>query len=134
MEQILRIPFAKIDTADLIVDAVYEGGTDKNIRSEALSKVMHVGNSGGFRKCMKLDARGQKTRDAAYVCIYTTGEEVEWRDEIDRTLGRFTYWGDDRKAGDPMLKTKFGGDRSLQDVFAHLADGQRRAIAPVFLF
>ena len=26
MEKILRIPFAEIDTADLLVDAVYEGG------------------------------------------------------------------------------------------------------------
>ena len=25
MEKILRIPFAEIDTADLLVDAVYEG-------------------------------------------------------------------------------------------------------------
>ena len=54
MEKILRIPFAEIDTADLLVDAVYEGGTAKNLGSEVLSKVMHVGNSGGFRKCMKL--------------------------------------------------------------------------------
>lgn len=125
MEKILRIPFAEIDTADLLVDAVYESGNAKNLRSEVLSKVMHVGNSGGFRKCMKLDENRQKTKDEAYVCIYTTGEEIEWRDEIDRTLGRFTYWGDNRKAGNPMLKTRFGGNLFLQDVFAKLADGQR---------
>ena len=52
MEKILRIPFTEIDTADLLVDAVYEGGTAKNLGSEVLSKVMHVGNSGGFRKCI----------------------------------------------------------------------------------
>lgn len=105
MEKILRIPFTEIDTADLLVDAVYEGGTAKNLGSEVLSKVMHVGNSGGFRKCMKLGENGKKAKDVAYVCIYTTGEEIEWRDEIDRTLGRFTYWGDNRKAGNPMIKT-----------------------------
>ena len=33
----------------MLVDAVYEGGTAKNLGSEVLSKVMHVGNSGGFR-------------------------------------------------------------------------------------
>ena len=134
MEKILRIPFTKIDTADLLVDAVYEGGTAKNLGSEVLSKVMHVGNSGGFRKCMKLDENGQKTKDVAYVCIYTTGEEIEWRDEIDRTLGRFTYWGDNRKAGNPMIKTKFGGNLFLQNIFAKLAVGQRTQIAPVFIF
>lgn len=86
MEKILRIPFTEIDTADLLVDAVYEGGTAKNLGSEVLSKVMHVGNSGGFRKCMKLGENGKKAKDVAYVCIYTTGEEIEWRDEIDRTV------------------------------------------------
>lgn len=106
MEKILRIPFTEIDTADLLVDAVYEGGTAKNLGSEVLSKVMHVGNSGGFRKCMKLGENGKKAKDVAYVCIYTTGEEIEWRDEIDRTLGRFTYWGDNRKAGNPMTKNE----------------------------
>lgn len=69
MEKILRIPFAEIDTADLLVDAVYEGGTAKNLGSEVLSKVMHVGNSGGFRKCMKLGENGKKAKDVAYVCI-----------------------------------------------------------------
>lgn len=62
MEKILRIPFTEIDTADLLVDAVYEGGTAKNLGSEVLSKVMHVGNSGGFRKCMKLGENGKKAK------------------------------------------------------------------------
>ena len=128
MEKILRIPFTEIDAADLLVDAVYEGGTAKNLGSEVLSKVMHVGNSGGFRKCMKLGENGKKAKDVAYVCIYTTGEEIEWRDEIDRTLGRFTYWGDNRKAGNPMTKTKFGGNLFLQNIFAKLAVGQRKQI------
>ena len=83
MEKILRIPFTEIDTADLLVDAVYEGGTAKNLGSEVLSKVMHVGNSGGFRKCMKLGENGKKAKDVAYVCIYTTGEEIEWRERLD---------------------------------------------------
>lgn len=66
MEKILRIPFTEIDAADLLVDAVYEGGTAKNLGSEVLSKVMHVGNSGGFRKCMKLGENGKKAKDVAY--------------------------------------------------------------------
>ena len=83
---------------------------------------------------MKLGENGKKAKDVAYVCIYTTGEEIEWRDEIDRTLGRFTYWGDNRKAGNPMTKTKFGGNLFLQNIFAKLAVGQRKQIAPVFIF
>ena len=129
-----RVPFHNLrNTVSLTVDTVYEGGTDKNISSEVLSKLLHVGNSGGFRKCMK-SVDGKKTKDVAYVCIYTTGEELEWRDELDRTLGRFTYWGDNRTAGNPLTKTKFGGNAFLQEIYKKLALGLRRQIAPVFVF
>ena len=36
-------------------------------------------------------------------------------------------------AGNPMTKTKFGGNLFLQNIFAKLAVGQRKQIAPVFL-
>ena len=36
MEKILRIPFTEIDNADLLVDAVYAGGTAKNLGGEVL--------------------------------------------------------------------------------------------------
>ena len=114
-----EIPFSKISQADLMVDTIYLGGEGKNISSEVLSKLLHVGNSGGFRKCMKV-VEGKKTKQIAYVCIYSTGEELEWRDELDRTLGRFTYWGDNRKAGNPINQTKFGGNAFLQDSFSKL--------------
>ena len=133
MTNLNRIPFKDVKGANLFVDTVYEGGSDKNISSEVLSKLLHVGNSGGFRKCMKVD-NGKKTKAAAYVCIYTSGEELEWRDELDRTLGRFVYWGDNRKAGNPLTKTKFGGNEFLQDIFSKLALGLRKQIAPVFVF
>ena len=127
------IPFREISTSDLIIDTVYSGGEEKNISSEVLSKLLHVGNSGGFRKCMKI-IDGKKSKEAAYVCIYSTGEELEWRDELDRTLGRFVYWGDNRKAGNPMTKTKFGGNAFLQEVFSRLNLGLRKQISPVFVF
>lgn len=133
MNTINRVSFKDLKGSGLFVDTVYEGGNDKNISSEVLSKLLHVGNSGGFRKCMKV-VDGKKTKDAAYVCIYTTGEELEWRDELDRTLGRFTYWGDNRKAGNPLIKTKFGGNEFLQDIYSKLALGLRKHIAPVFVF
>jgi hypothetical protein len=44
------IPFADLATANLIVDAVYEGGTAGNTGDELLSKLLHVGNQGGFRR------------------------------------------------------------------------------------
>lgn len=128
-----RISFYDLEKSDLQVDAIYEGGPASNISSEVLSKLTHVGNSGGFRKCKK-SVNGRKIKEPAYVCIFSTGEELEWRDELDRTLGRFTYWGDNRKAGNPICKTGLGGNAFLQDIFNKNSLGIRKSIAPVFVF
>ena len=133
MDSINIIPYEDVPTADLLVDSVYKAGEDKDLRSEVLSKLMHIGNVGGFRKCKK-SINGKKINDVGYVCIFSTGEELEWCDELDRTLGRFIYWGDNRKAGNPIDKTSLGGNAFLQDIFRSLSAGNRYAIAPIFVF
>jgi len=132
-DYILEIPFEKLTKADFYVDAVYKGDTINNLQSEVLSKLMVVGNAGGFRKRM-IKASGKNTNNEAYVCVYTTGEELEWRDEIDRTLGRFTYWGDNRSAGNPIEQTKVGGNIFLKKIFEMLSKKEREKIAPIFVF
>ena len=133
MSSINIIPFEQAASADLLVDSVYRAGEEKDLRSEVLSKLMHIGNVGGFRKCKK-SVHGKKVNDVGYVCIFSTGEELEWCDELDRSLGRFIYWGDNRKAGNPIVKTSLGGNAFLQDIFKSLAAGNRRAIPPIFVF
>ena len=133
MDSINTIPYNQIESADLLVDAVYEAGEEKDLRGEVLSKLMHIGNVGGFRKCKKV-INGKKVNEVGYVCIFSTGEELEWCDELDRTLGRFTYWGDNRKAGNPIDKTSLGGNAFLQDIFKKLFAGNRYAIPPIFVF
>ena len=128
-----KVKFQDLEHANLLVDTIYEGGTASNLSSEVLSKLTHVGNSGGFRKCKKT-VDGKKVNAPAYVCIYTTGEELEWRDELDRTLGRFTYWGDNRKAGSPICKTSLGGNAFLQEMYNNMFLGLRSKVAPVFVF
>ena len=130
---IKKVGFHELDSADLIVDTIYEGGNEGNTKSEVLSKLAHVANSGGFRKCRKT-VNGKKINEVAYVCLFSTGEELEWRDELDRTLGRFTYWGDNRKAGNPICKTSLGGNAFLQEIFNSNSLGIRKNIAPVFIF
>lgn len=133
MDSINVVPYDQVPTADLLVDSVYKAGEDKDLRSEVLSKLMHIGNVGGFRKCKKL-VNGKKINEVGYVCIFSTGEELEWCDELDRTLGRFVYWGDNRKAGNPIDKTSLGGNAFLQDIFKSLSAGNRHVIAPIFVF
>lgn len=128
-----HVAFNDLKGSKLLIDTVYEGGNSRNIGDEVLSKLLHVGNSGGFRKCMKV-VNGKKTKELAYVCIYSTGEELEWQDQLDRALGRFIYWGDNRKAGNSLTQTKFGGNEFLQEIYSKLALGWRKLIPPVFVF
>lgn len=37
-----KIPFKEVNGAGLFVDTVYEGGSDKNISSEVISKLLHL--------------------------------------------------------------------------------------------
>ena len=44
-----RFPFDELSTADLVVDATYEGdATRKNVSSEPLGPLTGTGNQGGF--------------------------------------------------------------------------------------
>jgi hypothetical protein len=40
-------PFSALPTADLVVDAVYEGGTKRNTGDEVLGKLIPGAGSGG---------------------------------------------------------------------------------------
>jgi hypothetical protein len=43
-------PFSSLPTADLVIDAVYEGGTKGNAADDVLGKLIPgAGNQGGFR-------------------------------------------------------------------------------------
>ena len=46
-----RVKFQDLDKSNLIVDTIYEAGTTANLGSEVLSRLTHVANTGGFRKC-----------------------------------------------------------------------------------
>ena len=43
------IQFTDIKTSDLFIDAIYEGGTNKNISDDPIKEIFPVGNAGGFR-------------------------------------------------------------------------------------
>jgi len=51
-------PHNEIDSADLIIDAIYEGGAKGHTGDDALYRVMPgVGNQGGFRAAGALHER-----------------------------------------------------------------------------
>ena len=44
-----QILHSELGDSDLLIDAIYLGGEQKNMGAEVLSKLLNVGNAGGFR-------------------------------------------------------------------------------------
>ena len=124
------IPFEKLETADLIVDAVYEGGSTGQLSGEPISKLLPgCGNMGGFR----MAGRGL---DKNFVVLFTTGSDKNWPDTIDLNTGQFVYFGDNKTPGHELHDTKKGGNKNLRHVFdlLHSEPAQRALIPPFFIF
>ena len=124
------IQFPELASADLIVDAVYEGGTAKNTGADPLSKLLPgVGNQGGFRMAGRAAAR-------KLVVLYTSGEDKDWPDRLEPSTGRFTYFGDNKTPGHGLHETTKGGNGLLRDAFAalHQSPPNRGVIPPFFVF
>jgi hypothetical protein len=120
------IPFEKLATADLIVDAVYEGGNEGNLRDDPISKLIPgCGNQGGFRKV-------GKAKQCRICVLSSSGEDIDWPDQLDEVTGRFLYYGDNKKPGhDIHSKT---GNLFLSDVFGYLhGDNPSYETIPYFL-
>jgi hypothetical protein len=78
--RVRRYAFAELATADLVVDAVYEGGRAGNVGDDPLARLLPVGNQGGFR------FRG-KPPTPRLVALLSTGGEPAWPDELDPYTG-----------------------------------------------
>lgn len=128
--------FEKINPDDrekwnLYVDAVYKSDpTKKNTSGEVLSKLMGVKNQGGFRY------KGNTT-SPDFVILFTSGEDIYWRDELDTTIGVLLYFGDNKTPGRDLHKTNLHGNEILRYIF-DLACGSdlnlRKKLPPVFVF
>ena len=129
----MEVVFENLQTADLVVDTVYKGGTKSGKASEVLSKLMPgCSNSGGFRKVMRKDGSGLP----AYVVLYTSLSELAWPDYLDEETGIFRYYGDNRSPGRALLDTPRKGNQLLEFVFNCLnsQDGSIKDIPPFFIF
>jgi Restriction endonuclease AspBHI N-terminal len=126
-----RIPFEQLEHSDLVVNAIYEGGTKGNASDDALAKLLKVGNQGGFRIHGKW-----KAHEFRYAVLYTSGAETDWPDRLDVNTGLFTYYGDNRKPGKPLHQTSRRGNEMLRLVFEaiHAPTPQRQLVPPFFVF
>ncbi|MDL1862227.1 restriction endonuclease [Betaproteobacteria bacterium PRO7] len=118
----------ELETADLIVDALYEGILRENrTYADPLNKLVNVSNRGGFRY------RG--TKDAPTLVVLTSNlAEPDWPDELDAPTGRFVYYGDNRKHGRELHETGRYGNHLLRIMFDCLHLGHRHLCPPVLIF
>lgn len=115
----------------LYVDAVYKADPNKkNISADVLSKLLGVKNQGGFRYL-------GKTKEPNLVVLFTSGEDVYWRDELDSSLGVLLYYGDNKVPGTDLHKTKLHGNEILKYIFELAASDDikiRKKMPPVLVF
>jgi hypothetical protein len=125
------VAFESLPDADVFVDAIYQGGAGHHTDADALSRLLHVANQGGFR------IHGTRRNHAyRYAVLYTTGEDPDWPNVLDPGTGHFHYCGDNKKAGRPLHETPRGGNELPRHSFDALhSDPPRMAeIPPFFIF
>jgi hypothetical protein len=122
--------FEDLPTADLVVDAIYEGGSASNSGSDPIARLLPgSGNQGGFR------ASGAGSRKK-FVVLYSSGEEGDWPDRLDLNTGQFVYYGDNRTPGHDLHATRRRGNLILKTAFenAHGDATMRSQVPPFFVF
>src|SRR5262249_12629043 len=118
--------FSSLATADLIIDAVYEGGTRGNSADDVLGKLIPgAGNQGGFRQV------GGWT-SPRLVVLYSSMDDADWSDISDIYTCVFTYFGDNKRPGRALHDTQRHGNELLRSCFEilHNAPDQRLKIPP----
>jgi len=121
--------FGQLTSSDLILDANYEGGSQKNAGDDPISKLMGCGNQGGFRY------KGSLTEGNIELCVlYSELSDPDWPDTLDSESGIFTYFGDNKKPGYRLSDTKKKGNLILEHAFSSLHMGKRDLIPPFFVF
>jgi hypothetical protein len=124
-----KVAFSDLGSTDLYVDAVYKGGTSGTVSDDPLARLLPCGNQGGFRV-----ARASSGTSYAFAVLYSSLADPDWPDALDLDLGRFTYYGDNKRPGHALHDTHRGGNRLLKYAFdAVHATPPRRHEAPPFL-
>lgn len=122
--------FEDLAHADLVVDRAYRGGKAGNRGDDPISKLLPVGNAGGFR------FKGSPARDEVrLLALYTSLLDADWPDTLDLETGTFTYYGDNKRPGADLHGTPRKGNLALSQMFGRTESrAGRERIPPIFLF
>ena len=126
-----NIPFENLSESDLVVDAIYDGGSQGNMGAEPIHKILPgISNQSGFR------VRKLKNGSRALVVLFSSLDDDDWPDSIDTTLGILTYFGDNKKPGKALHDTSKGGNKLLSEYFniIHNDEVANHQIPPFLIF
>jgi len=120
----------QLSTADLHVDATYQGGRNGNAGDDPFPQLLSMSNQGGFRY------RGDITGQLSMLLLTSSFSDPDWPDALDRETGVFTYYGDNKSPGRGLHDTGRRGNSLLQRIFreAHGGGEDRLQVPPIFLF
>jgi Restriction endonuclease AspBHI N-terminal/Restriction endonuclease len=123
------ISVSDLKSADLHVDAVYQGGRRGNSSDDPFPLLLNVSNMGGFRY------RGNLT-SLEMLVLTTSLNDHDWPDALDRETGIFTYYGDNKRPGRALHETPRNGNELLRRVFenAHAGPDARCRVPPILVF
>lgn len=124
-----RVESEKSNKEQIIICTVYEGGIVGNIKDNPINKVMKVSNQGGFRQRVS-----KQSKQVKYIVLYSSGEDLEWPDELDVINGQFVYYWDNKKPGHLLQETARNGNVILRESFDLLNQDNRIEIPPFFIF
>ena len=85
--------------SDLLIDRIYVGGRNGNASDDPLWHLTGVSNQGGFRYL------GSKEQPRL-VLLTSNLRDPDWPDNLDKETGIFTYFGDNKQAGEKLHETK----------------------------
>lgn len=124
-----RFKADQLDDADLVVDAIYEGGRSGNAGDDPLPRLVGVSNQGGFRYLSTLDA-------PRLIVMTSSFNDPDWPDNLDRETGILTYYGDNKRPGRALHETPRNGNRLLRNMFnaLHANPPRRLEVPPVMVF
>jgi hypothetical protein len=120
----------ELSTADLIVDALYQGGRSGNAGDDPFPRLLSMSNQGGFRY------RGDLRTKLEMVVLTSSLADPDWPDSLDRESGVFTYFGDNKEPSRGLHDTGRRGNELLRQVFEDAQAGHegRQRVPPIFIF
>lgn len=124
------VSYDSLTSADLHVDAIYQGGRSGNAADDPLPKLLRVDSQGGFRR------RGKAAGRLQLLVLMSSMNDPDWPDALDPETGVFTYYGDNKKPGRELHETGRLGNLILQRIFtsSRLGEAGRAEVPPIFLF